>query len=328
MNIKNEKGITLIEVLTALGLVALVMGLMAVVQLQIRKDQIRMTKSLESSIDENLAERIIFKDLNGIDPSFNNLTLKDDKGKLFFDYFPGTPSGALTGGIDREVSMNLDGIKEFFFLSQNSAAGSLMFYDPVMAYAVGPTPANFNSAASLEYVSVNKVNWIGIQRPLFWVSGNFLMFDTPAKIHGLTAGGDVNFQSAPRSPIFLGIVYGNDLFPIPTTSSLWPLVINTNPETGATIDSADTFLRNVPSVGGGQTLVRLRSVKVIKYELVADAVVSGYKTKTASLFRSTYVNGAFINRFLLADKVDKFLLRRNSVLNRMVNFKVYKAQSL
>lgn len=325
MILKNNRGLTVVEILIALGIASFAMVLIAGTQLSMFKDQTRMRKQLEANIDETLAERLLFKDFNGLDPSYNNLNVKDDSGKSFFDFYPDIPEKLLEGKKDREITLRLGGVQEFYVLAQDVSAGSLMIYDPVMAYEVGPAPDNFNIAASLNFQSLNRNNWVKAQRPGFWVDGKLLMLDTPARVRPVKSGA-VDFQFAPRSPIFVGQVQANGLKPLAVGVSKF--LINTHPETEKVIDSVDTFLRNVPSIGGGQPVVRLRAVKLVKYHLEKDALKGGFKTQTANLYRSIYKNGEFAEKTLLADKVDEFSLRRDSVMKRMIYYKVQKAESL
>lgn len=321
----NNKGFSLLEMMVALGVAGVAVGLVASTQISLIKDQIRMRKSLEANIDETLAERILFNDFNGLDPSYNNITVKDDAGNAFFDFYPDAPESSLKGRIDREINLSLDGKTEFYILTQDKTAGSLLIYDPVMAYDVGPSSPDYNLAASLSFKSLNKNNWVGAQRPGFWVTNKTLMLDTPAKVRMVT-GGKVNLQIAPRSPIFIGTVSGLALNPL--AGSFSTNIAKTHPETGAAIGSADNFLRTVPSLGGGQSIVRLRAVKIVRYSLVKATQTQGFKSVPANLYRSVYDNGAFSTPVLLADKVDRFTLRRDSVLKRMIYFKVNKAESL
>lgn len=321
----NNKGFSIAELMVALGIASVAVGLVASTQISLIKDQIRMRKNLEASIDETLAERILFNDFNGLDPSYNNMNVKDDNGLSFFDFYPDVPQSYLKQRIDREINLTLDGKTEFYILTQDKSAGGLLVYDPVMAYNVGASSADFNQAASLSFVSVNRNAWVAAQRPGFWKTNKTLMLDTPAKVR-IVNGGKVDLQIPPRSPIFVGTVAGQSLNPL--TGSFATNIVTTHPETGAAIDSADTFLRTVPSVGGGQSIIRLRAVKIVKYYLVKDTQTQGFKTTPSSLYRAVYENGTFANPQLLADKIDRFTLRRDSVLKRMIYFKVNKAQAL
>ncbi|WP_413287573.1 type IV pilus modification PilV family protein [Bdellovibrio sp. HCB337] len=325
MKLRNTQGFTIVEVLVAVGIAAVGLGLVASTQMSMIKDHIRMRKTLEANIDETLAERILFNDFNGLDPAYNNLNVKDDAGLLFFDYYPDIPENSLTARKDRELTLALDGRTEFYIITQDRSAGSLLIYDPVMAYNVGPSPANFNIAADLSFISLNQKNWIGAQRPGFWIPNKTLMLDTPAKIRGV-ANGKVDLKIPPRSPIFMGSVSGGSLNPV--VGVMASMLIKTHPGSGTLINSADDFLRNVPSIGGGQSIVRLRAIKIVRYHIEKSKLVTGFKEPPANLYRTTYENGSFGNPVLLADQIDKFSLRRDSVLKRMIYFKVHKAERL
>lgn len=322
MMIRNNKGLTVTEILVGIGIVAILTGIIVTTQVMVTKDQVKMATDLENSIDTSLAERIIFTDLNNIDPSYNNLSVKDDKGLTFFDFYPDVPASSLQGSLNREVVLKPGGRTEFYILVQDQQAGSLMNYDPTAAYNVGPAPADFNKSATLQFQSLNKSNWVSQARPNFWTQGRLLMLDTPARVRPTDAAGKVDMNIAPRSPIFVGSVNNQDLKEDATIRSL---INNTDPETGMTISSADQFLRWVPSMGGGIPLIRLRAVKLIRYYLVPYND-QRYKTTPAYLYKSVYENGKWSDPFLMADKVLELDLRRDSVLKRMMYFKLKKVE--
>ncbi|WP_415063816.1 type II secretion system protein [Bdellovibrio sp.] len=322
MMLKNNKGFTAIEVAVGIGLVAILTTVVLTTQLMISRDQIKLSQELENSIDTTLAERIIFTDLNNVDPAYNNMLVKDDSNLPFFDYYPDLPANSLSDKLDREVSLSLDKRLEFYILTQDMGAGPLMNYDPTAAYNIGPTPDDFNTSATLQFVSLNKSNWVSKQRPNFWTKGKALMLDTPARLRPLDSAGKVDMAVAPRSPIYIGSVNGVSL---DTDSTIQGLVNVAHPQTGENITTADVFLRRVPSIGGGQSLVRLRAVRLIKYYLVSYQDDRCAKTP-AYLYKSVYENGAWSEPFMMADKVAELRLRRDSVLKRMIYFKIKKVE--
>lgn len=316
---KSNKGFTAIEVVIGIGLTALLGAVLMTTQIVISNDQNDLRKNLEDSIDTTLAERILFKDLNGIDPSYNNVNGLDDSGYKFFDFYPDVPANSLTNPLAREVNLSLSGKKEFTFIVQDLKAGPLMTYDPTAAYKIGSAPADFNKSASLTFQSLNQNNWITQQRPFFWEKGRLLLLDTPARIRPLNVAGYLDMNVPPRSPIFAGQVSGAALLMDSTVKG----ILNVgDPETGSSITNADTFLRRAPSVGGGQPVIRLRAVKLVKYYL------EPMKTKTpvpaANLFKTVYENGKWSTPVLIADRVSLFTLRRDSVLKRMIYFNIKK----
>ncbi|WP_413561277.1 type II secretion system protein J [Bdellovibrio sp. HCB209] len=331
--LRNQKGMSLAELMVGIGLSAIVISIVVATQVQVTKDQNELIKKLDDSIDQNLAERIIFKDLNGIDIAYNNIVVKDDNGNNFFDYYPDITLNILSGHTDREVTLKLNGaITEFVVVSQNTSAGSLLTYDPTWAYDVGADPGDPNTPASLTFNAAKNRQWISNEasggRPGFWKDGISLMFDTPSRIRPIV-GGSVDMKTPPRSPIFIGSVQANAGDSLVSLDSSVAKMFNlTQPSTGTTITSLDNFLRNVPAVGGGQTIVRLRAVKIAKYYVVKDEKknANDYKDAPANLMVAEYRNGAFQNPMLLADGVSKMVLRRDSVLKRMIYFKIHKAE--
>ncbi len=321
MMLKNNKGFTAIEVAVGIGLVAILTTIVLTTQLMVSRDQMKLSQELENSIDTTLAERIVFSDLNNVDPAYNNMLVKDDSDLPFFDYYPDLPANSISK-LDREVSLSLNKRTEFYILTQDIGAGALMNYDPTAAYNIGATPDDFNTSAALTFVSLNKSNWISKQRANFWVNGKALMLDTPARLRPLDAAGRVDMKVAPRSPVYIGSVNG---IALNADSTIQGLVNVTHPQTGENITTADLFLRRVPSIGGGQSLVRLRAVRLIKYYLVSYQDDRCVKTP-AYLYKSVYENGAWSEPFMMADKVAEFRLRRDSVLKRMIYFKIKKVE--
>ncbi|MGZ3771290.1 MAG: type IV pilus modification PilV family protein [Bdellovibrio sp.] len=316
----NNKGFTAIEVVIGIGLVVIVTFALMSTQLIVTKESLDLTNQLEDSIDSKLAERIIFKDLNGVDPSYNNINVLDDAGKPFFDYFPDVPSQFLDKPIERSIAVNLSGRKEFYILTQDLNLGSMLNYDPVAAYQVGPTPDDFNASASLTFLGINNKNWVQAQRPNFWKDGSLLMLDTPVHIRPVGSDGKIDMKIAPRSPIFIGIVSSQNL----TANSVINSLVNIkHPETNINITTADNFLRNAPAVGGGQTSIRMRAVRLIKYSLVAYKD-DRYVSTPARLIKQSFENGKWSDPFLMADKVSDLEFKRDSTLKKMIYFKVNK----
>lgn len=318
----NNRGLTAVELVIGVGLVAILTSVVVTTQLSVTKDQVKMTKDLEDSIDTKLAERILFSDFNNVDPSYNNLTVLDNSGKKFFDYYPDVPANAIKDGLEREVTLKLTGRKEFVIMTQDMAAGGLLIYDPVLAYEVGPAPDDFNVAASLVFKGLNFNDKVASQRPALWNNGRTVMLDTPARLRPLV-GGVPNMQVPPRSPVYVGTVYGISTV---SDSAISSFVNMTHPETGESIASADIFLRRAPSIGGGQSLIRLRAVHLIKYYL-EEMKDTGSGKRMARLYKVAYAAGGWGTPVLLADRVEELSLRRDSILKRMIYFKVKKVNT-
>jgi hypothetical protein len=333
MMIRNQKGLSVTELVIGIGLSAIVVSIVVAVQVHIAKEQDRLVRKLDDSIDQNLAERIIFKDLAGVEVSYNNLKVLDDSGNNFYDYIPDITDNTLTGAKDREFTLSLGGKNQaFYVMTQNPADGALLNFDPVWAYDVGQDPGNPNVAAVITFNAAKNKKWMtngdNGGRPGFWKDGNILMYDTPSRIRPVVSGA-INMQTPPRSPIYMGSISSSAseiLSNLPNT--VLTMFNTTQPSNGEAISSLDTFFRKLPSVGGGQTIVRVRSVRIIKYYVVPDTkkVASEYKTTPALLMMAELRNGQWTNDKLLADSVDKLVIRRDSVIKRMIYYKISKAK--
>ncbi|QDK38086.1 prepilin-type N-terminal cleavage/methylation domain-containing protein [Bdellovibrio sp. NC01] len=335
--LKNNKGFTLPEVIVGVGLAAVVTAAVVATQVTATKDQMALKKQLDESIDEMQAERILFGDFNTVEPSYNNIVMNDDNGLNFFDYYPDLPANSVAGSLTRTITLSSETVnKTVSVVSQDLAAGATMNYDPTAAYVIGSAPADFNKAAPLTFVSVNRNNWVGAVRPGFWTTGMMLMFDTLAKVRPTKSDGTLDMQTPPRSPTFVGSVQGLVLQPVGEPFS--SLLKKNQPDTGATIPDADTFLRNVPSVGGGQSVIRLRAVKVLQYTMEPvlsenpECYPNGDTTKKpyrhSNFYKLIYRGASAPAKVLLANKVCSFVMTRDSVLKRMIYFKINKPQDL
>lgn len=323
---RKESGFTLIELMMALGLSGMAILILVGVQQMYAGQQKKLGDKIEADSDADIGRRVLLQDLKAIDPSFSNLLLKDNDGRAFFDYYPDISETALGGVTSRTLTLSLKGRKEAVFLVQDDLADPLpiLIYDPVAAYNVGATPVDMNVAASITFNSLNKNNWITSQRPGFWRNLQLLMLDTPAMVRSSTTD-TVDFKKVPRSPIYVGRVSGTQLV---SDSQVMALVNLKDPQDkygNDTVDSADDFLRNLPAQGGGQPLVRLKAVKLLKYSIEpmnAKAKKKKNGSNAGRLFKSIYENGRYTKKFALVENIETLTFSRNSVCEKVVFFSV------
>lgn len=320
----NQKGMTIIDILIGVALMALLGGLISSTHLFVNKQFVNLKNDMDDSIDSNLAERMLFSDLANLEPSFNNLKTVDDKGYGFFDYYPDVPANAVRTPLAREAELSITKQRmEFYVVIQDIKAGALLNYEPSTAYDIGNAPDDFNVAATLSFASLNKNSWVSVQRPAFWTDGKLLLVDTPARVRPVTSTGNIDMSILPRSPIYVGRVSGKDLA---FDNNLKTYFNVTHPDSGAELNSLDKFFLNLPSVGGGQPLVRIRAVRLIRYYL-EPYEDQRLLTKPSRLYKTEFVGGKFTEPFLMADKVDRLVFKRDSVLKRMMYFKLIKAKN-
>lgn len=317
---RNQKGYTLVEFAITVGLTAIVASFIATSMVSYNTYKQQMMNSFEQSQDVTGGQRIILSDLKNSEISYNNLTMVDDDNRAFFDYIPDVGSQFSAATTTRTKTLKAPG-DTFYLLENDLSAGPLLVYDPVAAYSVGATPADPNAAASLNYVSLNQNSWVTSRRPYFWREGQLLMLDTPALIRPTTALG-VDYAHAPRSPVFVGAIQSQDF---KSVSDLLALINMTHPETGQAIRSADEFLRTTPAVGGGQSLVRLRAVKLVKYHL--ESHPEPQFKKLSKLFKMVYGANGFGQPFLIADKLEAAKFYRYKLSQKVVYFQLIKGDS-
>lgn len=316
---RNEKGFSLTELIVGLGVSVMVavftMTAMGSFIFKQRKAQLSATEY----IDKTIAERVLLLDLRNADPSFNNISaVKDRKGLGFFDYFPDVPV-TLLAEKERSITLTFDpsidprAPSEIFFLVLDLKTGlkPLVIYDPVAAYIVGPTPKDFNQAASLTYVGLNNNDFLSKQDD-FWIQDQFYMLDTPARFR--PAGADYS-RVPPRSPVFVGVAQGKDLVVNSTINSYVDMSMPWDPT--KRFMSADNYLRYLPPNGGGQTLVRLKAVKLIRYYLERGNDGSNF-------YRQVLTSKGFGVPFLVANRVRRVDFTRRDVTNREISFGIEK----
>lgn len=315
--LRSQSGFSLIELMVSVG----IMGVTSVLILGTFTDTFRMNQQVSNILNQKtdvlVGENVIFNDLRNIDPSFNVIDLRDDSGNGFYDYIPDVPEKFLRGQVSRKVTLKKDGLKEFYFLESDVAAGSLLIFDPVNAYRIGSAPADVNSAASLTFISLNQNAVIANQRPQFWKDGRLLMLDTPARVRPVV-GGMVDLNVPPRSPVFIGQVGGPALSPL---NGIQRLIRTAHPESGVPITSADQFLRTIPPVGGGQTFVRMRAVRIVRYSFQEVDPVRGW-----ALYRSTLKGNEFVEPFMITDRLDSVVFSRRSVNQKLIEYLVNKVE--
>ncbi|MBS1971606.1 MAG: prepilin-type N-terminal cleavage/methylation domain-containing protein [Bdellovibrionales bacterium] len=268
----NNRGFSLVETLIAIGLLGIVTGATAMIIAESSKSLKGLEKQISDATESEIAERVLMRDLKGSEPSFNNVIMIDDAGKNFFDYVSDAIDKTTITNSAREYTMDISKKSTFTMATIDESPGGAIFYEPVMAYSVGEEPLQFDQAAQLTFVSLNKDNYLALQNPAYWSTGRILMLDTPTAVRNLK-NGVPDYASTPRSPSFVGVVQGGTS-PLKSLVSMLPGLFNTTHPLypAKDINSEDVFLRSVPPAGGGAAIVRLRPLRLIQYRLEAGKV--------------------------------------------------------
>jgi hypothetical protein len=363
----GQTGMTLLEVMLALGLSGLV--LLGVVEFYTSYTEklTRMNESVENQTDIESGQQIMLRDLKSIDPSFGTLKLLDDEGRSFFEYYPDVPErdldkDAVCGRPCRVYTMKPGAFSEITLVLHDPSAHPLpsFVYNPTWAYqlhACAPAPCrNTVRGAEPTFLGVNTSSeWISgangrpavyhgtppvMEYPGYWHKWQLLMFDSPTAFRpdGTTASQWPHVP--PRSPYFIGMV-GSDAATAPFTfvgtvaPALRDLFNIDDPVNPATkVDTVDVFFRKLPPVGGGQPLVRVRPVRLVKYSIevmfpAIDPALSPAEKKKRQgalrVWRQVFARGAWdARRHLVAEYVKTVQLRRSTVTDKTVTFVLSK----
>lgn len=313
----NQKGFTLAETLVGVSLLAIVGMVAASFFTFSTKTQKEIVNELEDSTDNVIAERMLLRDLKMSEPSFNNILVSDDNGLGFFDF----DTDRSTRSVDekaRKISLSISGKTEFTFMITNDKLGGTLMYTPSLAYKIPYVPADPNTAAPLNFVSLNQNSEVTKANSKFWQPGVVLMLDTPALVREMTSFGP-NYNRPPRSPVFIGVVQGVGETKL-AALGIANFINKTNPMyPNETIDSEDAFLRDIPPMGGAAPLVRLKAVGVIKYYLDKDKT-----TGKVNLWRSLYSGNKFQNGVLVASEVEGVVFSRKNPQDSLVSFEIVR----
>jgi prepilin-type N-terminal cleavage/methylation domain-containing protein len=375
MRIQNSsRGFTLIEIMISIAL----SGLVLVAVISFYNDYSNRFASIdnaaENQADLESGEQIMLKDLKAIDPSFGTLTLKDDTKRSFFDYYPDVAEGDLEhepvcGSSCRTYTMQqgdsskqTSGFAEVSFVVSDASAHILpsMIYDPTWAEMITPAQGLVSGAPPTlrpegvyggngEVVAARGHDAANPGYPGYWNQGQVLMLDTPV---GFRPDGTTDYAHVPPRPVyFFGVVgVGKAFVPLPLNAfdtknfSLagdQQNLLNIAHPVYAGINVADphTFFFYLPPIGGGQPMVRLRPVRLVKYTLEPmfptinpqlPALEQAKRKGAMRLWRQTYYKGAWNagrNRSMIAEWVKSVQFKRTTVTTKAISFSISKSEA-
>ncbi|MFM6929284.1 MAG: type II secretion system protein J [Bdellovibrio sp.] len=310
----GQKGFTLMEVLVASGMLVILSLCVGSFLISVSKSTKEVEEDLSISTDVLLLERTLVQDLKASSSSFNNIVTKDDRGLNFFDYI--TEQQDLTNRGERLLTL-LPDKNEFIFIVDSMKTVS-MLYAPEKAYNVGPQPTSAIQEASLTFVSLNKdkiVSKRGTGSASLWEIGNILMLDSPASFRRVTTTG-LDYTVPARSPVYLGVVTKGDV--LGRLSNVGMINFSHPLYPNETISNEDYFLRNIPAVGGGNPLVRLKKVFIVKYYLKTE------KDMQISVYRSVHNGSGFPEGSLLAKGIKSLVMKRAAATSSIIDYMVLK----
>lgn len=306
----NSSGFTLVEIAVAVAIMAILGMISFSAALIYNVRSAKLEKETSETIDVELAQQMLWVDIQTAGPSFNNIRLNDDNQRSFFDFLPDYPQSFLSDYENkRELTLKPEGPnKEFYLLLADRMLEPTVQYDPIAAYNVS-FDTKYTMNGSLVFVSLNQNSYVDKVNSKLWKTGNILMLYSPAYLRPENAP----MTTIPRYPTFIGAVKGANILPLPSTA----VPINyAHPVNGVSISSPDILFRNLIPIGGTAAVVFMMGVKLVKYSFAKNSI-RGY-----DLIRETWNADAEIyeRRVIIAPNVEELILRRPTITTPSIEF--------
>jgi hypothetical protein len=268
---RSIKGMSFVELVMAMGL-AVVLAYGYSTFETINKNTKKTSDEVQYLIEKSAADRVIQSDLYSSLHSYNNILMKDDKGKVFYDY---RPYPLCVKNCNRTMTMKIEAnelkSKPFYILASNRKRSDPIQIDIARAYAK-KVYIGLNGNEGLEDLSWNKE--INPTSP--WLAENFIVIYS---VFYPTEIGRNTFNNFTRNYFYLGKVRSDakDLDFLPVVDEGNIIVRDFDPiDNNKKISSTDDFLKSI--LGPGSINVRapiyMEEVQILKYYLERDDVNS------------------------------------------------------
>ncbi|WP_413294214.1 hypothetical protein ACLSU7_03740 [Bdellovibrio sp. HCB185ZH] len=326
----NKRGMTVTELLVVVGLIGVVaLGnakFIADFTTALKKQTARSEGEADLATLNIATVNILKKSAS----SFNKLSVTDDTGKNFYDYYPDVPYSTLKNANLAERKFTLTVGEYFYLLQTEEDQFDSLVYDPMFAYKnAGNSPDMMNNG-SIQYVGLNSVANVtgtaggpnsGTMTKVFsnrWADGKLFLLSCPTYLRPLNSAGGINILTAPRFASYLGRVAGSDL--IPMSAALASVNFqNTHPVTNASYNNADIFLRTLPPVGGAAPFVKVEPVNLSRITIRLNP-----KTSKNELVFQTYQQGQYVDKNMLLQDLKSVTFIRKSVTLPLISMEVIR----
>lgn len=322
MHIHNNKGVTITELLIAIGLSSIVgLGVFQVLN-DNNSLQKMFSQKMDDRIEANLADKLILRDLRAAGPSMNNLKIADDKNLNFYDFEPDRSTAFYRGQttVSRTVTLKEGGNTFMYFLAFDDLRGKGLFTDAATFFEVGAPPANINQPATLTYRGLNYNNYLTAKDGAGNDLNNPLLMN-PINLNKLVLVDSSSYMpTVPMRPaVFIGkMVQSGAIVDIQKISSgaipkdkankaIWDYKITTPINTVVEPINFTQFMYNLPPVGANGASVRIKPVRLYKYELdCADPA-------NCLLYRHDVLHGASAQKIPLMSGFNCVKFTRNDI---------------
>lgn len=333
----HNQGFTITELLISIALTSIVgLGIFQVLSDTSQVQRIFSDK-MDERIEANLADKLILRDLRNAGPSLNNITFKDDNGLNFFDLEPdrSSPFYRSQTKVQRYYTLSFEGKKYFYFMAFDDLRGKGLFADAVTFFEVGAPSANPNQPAPLTYKGLNYNNYLTAKDN----DGNYL--NNPALIDPIHINKLVLVDSSSLMPVTplrpavfigklakVGAIYdvekiGTNLIPKSVDgANIWNYVIRTPANTEVDPINFESFMYNLPPVGANGASVRIKPVRIYKYELECE------DKNNCVLYRSDILHANSVQRIPILRGFNKVVFYREDIANSVFKVSMEKIKAL
>lgn len=317
---RNRNGFTIAEVLVAVALTGIaVLGTFNVLsyfKLQYNRNFMKIDARLSST----LGERILYFQLKNAYPSFNNMVGdlgKSKDGKNFYDYNPDYPNHLrLEEDQTRKLELKPGEQTETYILVTNPQEGPPLYIDPARLYTT--TLGSATADGTLKYEGLMNHAYIkelakdnakeGVRS--LWQDNNILYFYLPSSTRPPEATDDAFVPPY----CFFGRVQGTTLI----LETFGGRIACKNPLDGEALPDLDTFMRQLPALNGGVPIVLMRSVSLLRYNLVEDPRSLGNYNLEYSKWNGT----SFGDPQMAATNILSVTFTRSSVAETVISISV------
>lgn len=314
-------GFSITELMIAMGLTTIVgLGIFQVLTNSNQMNKIFSDK-MDEQIESKLGDKLLVRDLRNAGPSLNNIYVKDDNGNNFFDYDIDRSSAFYKKQKHKGRTLTLTKKKDtVYFLTVDVLRGKGLFADAVTFFEVGPSPTSPYSAAKLTYKGINYNNYLTA------LNKNGEPINNPLLIHEDNLGKLLLVDSSSMMPtepsrpaVFIGsVIKKESLYDIKKLDSktipkvgddyLWNYKMAPI-QTVQNLDPKDfeAFMYNIPPLGASGASVRIKPVRLFKYQLVCA------KGSECVLYREDVLHGTSKQKIPILRGFSRVMFKRDDI---------------
>jgi len=318
----NKKGFSIAEMTVGLAIGGLVALSIADVLSYIAIYNRRIQMTSESRIATTLGERFLWLHFKNADPSYNVLkgpNFTDNSGQDFYTLVPdGNSQMFTTTQLSRTVTLQPGGKTKFGAIIINTADHDVQrkysptfFADPAKFYNISPgQQTSIGQGPSVDWTLFK--NYINQQNPnILSATNKYIEVYSPILVRD-----NNKMAPVPPNPVAYFLRYaGGTSFSTETFGGAVGYTNAVNPALSTL--SFDTFLKSIPSAGGGIPPIAARSVKMIQYEIVQHSQLVNNQV-VYDLQYETWDGTAFSNPVLVAIGISSVTLSRPDVTDPLI----------